>query len=113
MCARLSQVVLSFDVLDMGDIFINSKHAYEVTLLNKGDIAADWALQAPQTPFARKFKFWPMQGTLDVKDRCTRVRGSQCTTCTVISGDPSCVSLWGRYCSWRIRSLLFFVVGIM
>lgn len=26
----LSQVVLSFDVLDMGDIFINSKHQYEV-----------------------------------------------------------------------------------
>lgn len=54
----------------MGDIFINSKHVYEVTLLNKGDIAANWALQAPPTPFAKKFRFGPMQGTLDVKDRC-------------------------------------------
>lgn len=64
------KVVLSFDVLDMGDVFINSRHVYEVTLLNKGDIAADWTLQAPQTPFAQKFRFGPMRGTLDVKDRC-------------------------------------------
>lgn len=28
----LSQVVLSFDVLDMGDIFISSKHTYEASL---------------------------------------------------------------------------------
>lgn len=70
---RVFQVVLSFDVLDMGDVFINSKHVYEVTLLNKGDIAADWVLQAPHTPFAQKFRFWPMQGTLDVKDRYARV----------------------------------------
>lgn len=63
-------------MLDMGDVFINSKHAYEVTLLNKGDIAADWVLQAPKTPFARKFRFWPMQGTLDVKDRCAQVSAS-------------------------------------
>lgn len=26
----ITQVVLSFDVLDMGDIFISSKHQYEV-----------------------------------------------------------------------------------
>lgn len=63
------KVVLSFDVLDMGDVFINSRHVHEVTLLNRGDIAADWTLQAPQTPFARKFRFGPMKGTLDVKDR--------------------------------------------
>lgn len=68
-CVRTRKVVLSFDVLDMGDIFINSKHAYEVTLLNRGDIAADWTLQAPETPFARRFLFAPMRGTLDVKDR--------------------------------------------
>ncbi len=59
-------------MLDMGDVFINSKHVYEVTLLNKGDIAANWALQAPPTPFASKFRFGPMQGTLDVKDRCAQ-----------------------------------------
>lgn len=71
-------------MLDMGDVFINSKHVYEVTLLNKGDIAADWALQAPHTPFTQKFRFWPMQGTLDVKDRFARVRvelsTSSCST---------------------------------
>ncbi|CAN0131790.1 unnamed protein product, partial [Ectocarpus sp. 12 AP-2014] len=65
------KVVLSFDVLDMGDVFINSRHVHEVTLLNRGDIAADWTLQAPQTPFARKFRFGPMKGTLDVKDSVT------------------------------------------
>ena len=41
----------------------------QVTLLNRGDIAADWTLQAPHTPFASKFRFGPTQGTLDVKDR--------------------------------------------
>lgn len=75
-CPCVCKVVLSFDVLDMGDIFINSKHVYEVTLLNRGDIAADWTLQAPQTPFARKFQFAPMRGTLDVKDRYDYVQAN-------------------------------------
>lgn len=44
-------------------------HVEQVTLMNRGDIPADWTLQAPHTPFARKFQFGPTHGTLDVKDR--------------------------------------------
>ncbi|CAM9719358.1 unnamed protein product, partial [Choristocarpus tenellus] len=63
------KVVLSFDVLDMGDIFISSRHKYELTLMNKGEIAAEWSLSAPSTPFAEKFTFSPTYGKLDIKNR--------------------------------------------
>ncbi|CAM9160707.1 unnamed protein product [Discosporangium mesarthrocarpum] len=41
--------------------------------MNKGDIAAEWSLQAPYTPFAEKFLFSPTSGNLDIKDSVTLV----------------------------------------
>ena len=44
--------VLSYDVLDIGDIFVSSRNRYELSITNKGDIPAQWKLTEPTTPFA-------------------------------------------------------------
>ena len=38
------QAAFSYDVLDIGDVFVNSVHTYNLTLENHGDIVADYAL---------------------------------------------------------------------
>jgi hydrocephalus-inducing protein len=58
------QCALSFDSLDLGDIFINSVHQYEVMLENRGSIEAKYALMPQQTLFGPKFKFTPQSGTI-------------------------------------------------
>ena len=50
-----------YDTLDIGDIFINSQHRYEVVLENHGEISADYELRLPDSLFAGKFTFTPMQ----------------------------------------------------
>jgi hypothetical protein len=64
---------LNFDSLDIGDIFINSLHRYEVTITNMGDVPAEWKLVAPSTPFAPMFAFSPMKGNLPVGEDQTLV----------------------------------------
>ena len=49
--------MLSYDVLDIGDVFINSRHRYELVVTNKGDIPAAWRLRQPTTPFAPSTPF--------------------------------------------------------
>jgi hydrocephalus-inducing protein len=39
------RIALSYDVLDLGDLFVGSSHKYELTIINRGDIAAQWSLQ--------------------------------------------------------------------
>ena len=58
--------MLSYDVLDIGDVFINSRHRYELVITNKGDIPAAWRLRQPTTPFGPKFTFEPTSGQLAV-----------------------------------------------
>ena len=58
------QCALSFDSLDLGDIFINSMHEYEVVLENRGSIEAKFVLQPQQTLFGPKFKFTPSAGSV-------------------------------------------------
>lgn len=57
---------LSFDIFDIGDVFINSMQKYEVTISNKGDIPAQWSLIPPTSRLSRKFKFWPNDGLLEI-----------------------------------------------
>ncbi|GMH58813.1 hypothetical protein TrST_g5240 [Triparma strigata] len=57
---------LTFDSLDLGDLFINSMHRYELTIENRGDIACDWELVTPDTPFADIFSFSETSGSLSV-----------------------------------------------
>ncbi len=56
------KVQLSFDRLDMGNIFVNSAHTYEVVLANKGDIDAIFSIMPQNTVFGPKFSFNPSEG---------------------------------------------------
>jgi len=62
---------LSYDVLDIGDLFVNSLHKYEITLMNKGDIPTDWELIPSRSPMGDKFKFEPSAGRLGVGEAQT------------------------------------------
>ena len=53
---------LSFDTLDMGNIFVNSTHLYEVVLANRGYIDALFNIIGPKTPFGSCFSFNPFEG---------------------------------------------------
>ena len=55
---------LSFDVLDIGDVFINAEHFYDLSIRNKGDIPAQWTFMSSLTRFGNKFKFTPTDGYL-------------------------------------------------
>ena len=55
---------LSFDVLDVGDVFINDPQVYELFISNKGDIPAHWSFLNSLTKFGNKFSFFPTEGVL-------------------------------------------------
>eukprot|EP01034_Spumella_vulgaris_P022205 gene22205-28319_t len=55
---------LSFDVLDLGDVFINDEQHYEIAIKNKGDIPASWTFMSSLTRFGNKFRFSPKEGHL-------------------------------------------------
>ena len=55
---------LSFDVLDVGDVFINDEQHYQVSIINKGDISAQWHFESSLTKFGNKFSFNPKEGQL-------------------------------------------------
>ncbi|XP_030621187.1 hydrocephalus-inducing protein homolog [Chanos chanos] len=52
----------NFDVLDVGNIFIGSKHSYEVLVTNKGLIDACYRLVEPSTAMGLCFSFNPREG---------------------------------------------------
>ncbi|KAK3085440.1 hypothetical protein FSP39_003318 [Pinctada imbricata] len=55
-------VQFSFDNLDMGNIFIGSKHVYEIVLVNKGDIDAIYSVMPKKSIFGPCFSFNPAEG---------------------------------------------------
>ncbi len=55
---------LSFDVLDVGDVFVNDEQHYQVSIINKGDISAQWHFESSLTKFGNKFSFSPKEGQL-------------------------------------------------
>ena len=57
-----------YDTLDIGDIFVNSRHRYEVALENHGEIGADYTLVKNNSLFASKFSFSPSEGHLEPKE---------------------------------------------
>lgn len=62
-------VIFSYDMLDVGDTFVNTLHQYEVTLQNRGEIEAPYGLLPPPdgcNAFADKFSFEPDAGVLAV-----------------------------------------------
>ncbi|XP_060779913.1 hydrocephalus-inducing protein homolog [Neoarius graeffei] len=52
----------NFDLLDIGNIFVGSKHNYEVLVSNKGLIDAPYRLMPPTTAIGLCFSFSPPEG---------------------------------------------------
>ncbi|KAG7333195.1 hypothetical protein KOW79_003330 [Hemibagrus wyckioides] len=52
----------NFDLLDIGNIFVGSKHSYEVLVSNKGLIDAPYRLMSPTTAMGLCFSFSPPEG---------------------------------------------------
>ncbi|KAI4897658.1 hypothetical protein NFI96_025643 [Prochilodus magdalenae] len=52
----------NFDQLDMGNVFVGSKHSYEVLVSNKGLIDATYRLVPPSTAMGLCFSFNPAEG---------------------------------------------------
>ncbi|XP_053402100.1 hydrocephalus-inducing protein homolog isoform X11 [Mercenaria mercenaria] len=56
------KVQFSIETLDMGNIFIGSKHYYEIVMANKGDIDAIYSVIPNQSVFGPCFQFNPAEG---------------------------------------------------
>ncbi|GIL73964.1 hypothetical protein Vretifemale_3957, partial [Volvox reticuliferus] len=56
--------VFSYDVLDVGDTWVNTLHQYEVELQNRGKIDVDFRLVPPGSAFGSRFSFEPASGRL-------------------------------------------------
>ena len=63
-----AHAVLSFDTLDIGDIFVNTEYFYEVTLQNRGEIPAAWSYIQSSTLLGSKFSLIPNEGVLAIGD---------------------------------------------
>lgn len=79
------KAAFSYDVLDIGDVFVGSEHQYELMLENQGEIEAHYSLQAPASPFGPKFTFEPSAGTLGVGE----THAMTVTFCSDILGEFS------------------------
>jgi hydrocephalus-inducing protein len=60
------RISLSYNVMDIGEVFINSVSEYDVQLLNQGDIEAEYKLLPTTSLFGSKFHFQPSEGHLIV-----------------------------------------------
>eukprot|EP01105_Mastigella_eilhardi_P014617 TRINITY_DN3328_c0_g1_i10.p1 TRINITY_DN3328_c0_g1~~TRINITY_DN3328_c0_g1_i10.p1 ORF type:complete len:4822 (+),score=1153.45 TRINITY_DN3328_c0_g1_i10:606-14468(+) len=61
------KAAFSFDMLDVGDVYVYSVHVYQATIVNRGEITAPFALQQGNHPLSSRFKFTPSTGTLAVE----------------------------------------------
>eukprot|EP00794_Sanderia_malayensis_P018879 gene18879-20779_t len=57
-----ANIEFSFDELDIGNIFVNSEHGYEVIMKNSGDIDAVFSYIDSETLFGQQFVFAPTEG---------------------------------------------------
>ena len=62
------KAVFSYDVLDVGDTYVNTLHQYEVEIHNRGQIEAEFCLEPPTTEFGKRFSFEPSSGLLSVNE---------------------------------------------
>jgi hydrocephalus-inducing protein len=59
-----AQALFTYDSLDVGNAFVNTQHEYQVELMNRGKVEAQYWLQHCHTTFGSKFSFVPDHGTL-------------------------------------------------
>lgn len=60
------KAAFSYDELDVGDVFVESVHQYQVDLINQGDIAVNFQLTSNSSPFGSRFNFTPSHSRLEV-----------------------------------------------
>ncbi|XP_067905917.1 hydrocephalus-inducing protein homolog [Heterodontus francisci] len=58
------KLILNIDQIEIGDIFVSSKHIYEILMANKGDIPAVYSQIPPRTSVGSCFCFKPSEGCL-------------------------------------------------
>lgn len=56
------KLTFTYDVVDVGEVTVTSRHRYELKLMNKGEIDAEWSLHVPRSLFGTKFQFEPASG---------------------------------------------------
>jgi hypothetical protein len=65
------KAAFSYDELDVGNVFVESAHRYEVQLLNQGDIEVDFRLNQKESQLgSSRFKFEPSSGQIAVGGQC-------------------------------------------
>lgn len=62
------RAMLSYDVLDVGNIYVRTLYRYSVLLENRGDIPVPFFISAGNGPFSSMFKFFPSGGTAEVDE---------------------------------------------
>ncbi|KAF4667893.1 hypothetical protein FOL47_003343 [Perkinsus chesapeaki] len=60
------KAAFSYDDLDVGQVYVESEHQYEVTLYNQGEIAAHFELMPNNSIFGSRFTFEPNIGEMPV-----------------------------------------------
>lgn len=69
------KAMFSFDVLDVGESFVNTLHQYEIELHNRGEIDTSFNILPLNTPFGKRFSFSPSTGTLAAgKDQTVEIQ---------------------------------------
>ncbi|KAJ3270503.1 hypothetical protein HDV01_007759 [Terramyces sp. JEL0728] len=63
------KVKFSYTKFNVGEIFINTSHNYEILLENHGNISTKFSLQESNSIFGPKFKFTPSAGTIRVGEQ--------------------------------------------
>ena len=53
------KVTISYDKLEIGNVFIGSQNEYEVVLMNDGRIPAEWHVEPNQSIFGKMFTLFP------------------------------------------------------
>ena len=63
------KVTISYDKLEIGNVFIGSLNEYEVVLMNDGRIPAEWHVEPNESTFGKMFSLSPSSGTLNVNEQ--------------------------------------------
>lgn len=102
--ARGPKARFSYDVLDIGEIYVNTPHRYEITVENIGAIDVKYSLIGQQSSvYAPKFAFNPSTGVLAVGMRNT----IKIDFCCDILGDFSEEFIWElEVCYYNYNSIM-------
>ncbi|GBG78217.1 hypothetical protein CBR_g26250 [Chara braunii] len=90
------QVLFTYDVLDVGKLFISSLHVYEVDLLNRGEIEARFQLVPNRSRFGRQFTIDPTEGVIHAGESQT----------IYISFTPSTIGEFSEHFMWKVEGSL-------